>query len=442
MRQLSLIILSCCCWVVVSAQTQRPWKPYKIVKRDFVDSIQWAKKSVKLTLLTVRVDSIRTDSGRKYGYRLERYDTIKEVRTYTRDSVKSTFTVGGNIFHVEDSKKKLLERTVPVITYDSAYTRDASYYPTGTIVKPGDTASITYDINRDTSDLSRSMRVNIYNRYFFTKYYKKARLSLGVSYSPQFAYRAVLVNDPKFNDPAILDSRADNERLLYGQTFSALVGIALGRTHTIYAEYINMQQGFKSIKSFIDWNTGLPQPAAEDRKYRFISNGVGVGYFKTGVDHRINLAADMGFSVLFLKCYDDGVMKDPIKDEALKTDPVTAGLKRTTLMGKFGIGINCRIWNEYSVKMIPTIYYNFTPASAGEQTLRTRLFNIGLTTGIMFAHKANKTNKTDKQHKQSKSPKGAKSETAPAKPGTTDKPKTEPKSEKTTPKAAGDSKKP
>lgn len=386
MRQISLIILICCCWITNYAQSTSQWSLYKVPEKNKVTSVEWKKDMVIVSFLSVRIDSMRTDSGRKYGYRLERVDRLQEIRKYTRDSVFSTFNLSGNIKYVPDPSLKPFVRKIPNTTHDPNYTTDTTRFLFTDKIVIGKLADSVYESRKDTTmQLTRSKRVNIYNRYYFriNKNYNKARLHIGVSYSPQMAYRTVLVNDPSFNDPAKLDSRSKNESLAFGYAFSVQAGITIGKTHTLYTEYISMRQGFKSKQATIDWNSGLPKPSPGEINYRFNYKGVGIGYFKSGIDHKINLAADMGLSVLFLTSYKDNAVGE-IKKDALGVNPVTMDLKRTSLMGKFGLGVNCRILNECTIKIIPTLYYNFTPVSS--QVLRTRLFNAGLTVGILFNH--------------------------------------------------------
>ncbi|MBO9203380.1 MULTISPECIES: hypothetical protein [Niastella] len=386
MRQVTLIILLCCCWMTICAQSTHKWSLYKVPERNKVTNVKWKKDTVIVTFRTVRVDSMRTESGRKFGYRHERVESLLEIRKYTRNSVLSTFTLSGNVNHVPDPSRKPFELKIPVTRYDPQYTTDTTWFLFPDTIVNGERKTESYESRKDTATtLIRARRVNIYNRYYFSinKNNTKARFHIGASYSPQMAYRKVFVNDPSFNEPAKLDSRSTNESMKFGYTISMQAGIALGKTHTLYAEYINMRQGFKSRQTAIDWNTGLPRPSPLDMNYRFNYNGVGIGYFKSGIDHRVNLAADMGLSVLFLNCYEDDVAGE-VKRESLRTNPATKDLKGTSLVGKFGLGINCRLFSECTLKIIPTIYYNFTPVST--QVLSTRLFNTGLTVGFLFTN--------------------------------------------------------
>src|SRR5688572_19558461 len=70
MRQVSLITLICCCWMSVCAQSTSKWSLYKVPERNKVKKVEWKADTVTVSFLTVQVDSIRTDSGHKYGYRL------------------------------------------------------------------------------------------------------------------------------------------------------------------------------------------------------------------------------------------------------------------------------------------------------------------------------------------------------------------------------------
>jgi hypothetical protein len=393
MRQLILLI-GCCLAFGVNGQSLLLWKHYRTDEQDRINSVEWKRDSVIISLTSIWVDTCGGRDVDNKEYKLERHIKMMETRTYKSGKIESVFNVSGYIIHLAGAKEKTLNLVIPVIgkldhkPYDlndirtpdrkeeDQQKKKRRHKNTDVNKNAVVDSFIVFSRQRDTIALDKSDLRKIYNEFYLTKRDKKAHWLIGVNYSPQIAYRMLLVNDPAFNNQAAVDARGQNEHVVYGYSVSVPVGITIGKRHSIYAEFFTIQQGFNSKKSEVNWSSGLTQTATNDTRYLVKSNGIGIGYAHCGVEKDINLSVDLGFSMLFRQCYDGPEKENP------------AELKRNVLAGKFGLGVSCRAWENIYVKIIPTFFYNFTPLN--KETLKTRLFNVGLTTGIYFANKRNK----------------------------------------------------
>lgn len=95
------------------------------------------------------------------------------------------------------------------------------------------------------------------------------------------------------------------------------------------------------------------------------------------------MAGDAGIYYMSVKKYKDGQVS--ISGDDLAGNPLTASIRRNSVMAKFGIGPSIRLGPTLNLRLIPTVYYQL--GSINKKTLKTRLYSFGLQCGLSFAGK-------------------------------------------------------
>jgi hypothetical protein len=233
-----------------------------------------------------------------------------------------------------------------------------------------DSSHIIHRGTLDTLPLTRKALRTLYENGYYAIVHPPAFYA-ALSFIPSRAYRMILVNDPRFDKNDLLEKRKLQEKPIFEFAASFAAGIFIKKKHTLYAEYLYMREGFKANQSAVDWSSGFPQTTTGKNTYTFYSHGIGVGYICGGY-LRSNFITDMGVYLTWRNTYQQNHTKE-LYDEDLRDRACIA---------KIGIGYSARLGNNLSLKILPVIYYNLSPVNS--KTLKTRLYNIGLSTGISF----------------------------------------------------------
>lgn len=242
--------------------------------------------------------------------------------------------------------------------------------------------SITY--TKTTKDFyNKKARLSEFMHYYGLKYGLKPTLYLSINYTPLASYRLVTVQDPAFTGYDKVDERSSKESTSYGQNFSVAAGVHFGIAFALYGEYIRTRQGFISEGSAVDWSTGLPVSYSGDNRYRFTANAYGIGITVTAQTRAVRMAGDAGIYYVSMNKYKDGQVT--VSGADLASNPLTAPIRRNSVMAKFGIGPSIRLGPTLNLRLIPTVYYQL--GSINKKILKTRLYSFGLQCGLSFAGK-------------------------------------------------------
>lgn len=230
---------------------------------------------------------------------------------------------------------------------------------------------------------SKYERLKNYMYYYRLKYGLKPTLYFSINYTPLASYRLVTVQDPAFTGYDKVDERSSKESTSYGQNFSVAAGVHFGIAFALYGEYIRTRQGFISEGSAVDWSTGLPVNYSGDNRYRFTANAYGIGITVTAQTRAVRMAGDAGIYYVSMNKYKDGQVT--VSGADLASNPLTAPIRRNSVMAKFGIGPSIRLGPTLNLRLIPTVYYQL--GSINKKILKTRLYSFGLQCGLSFAGK-------------------------------------------------------
>lgn len=205
----------------------------------------------------------------------------------------------------------------------------------------------------------------------------RVMFTLGLQYTPSFANRFVLLNTPRFQDNAALNRRDEYEGSGYGHDLGLRVGITLGNAHSLFAAITQVRQGFNTSGHDVNWINGSPVVNGTDRQYSFLYRGLGLGYSFSRYERTINFETELSLHHLWLYRFSDGSNnwknQSDFRDRELSTG---------AWAGKVGLGFNIRPTFNTSIRVMPSMLYSFSPVSMG--TLKTRLFNAGITIGADF----------------------------------------------------------
>ncbi len=236
----------------------------------------------------------------------------------------------------------------------------------------------TYSFTEDANITKRDVRNRLLG------YHSKYNLYLGVTYTPSVSLHGVAVNSATFTDLNAIFHRDSNEHASYGHSASFQIGYNF-RRHTVYAELLRMRYGFVSKQSIVDWSQGgLAVADIRDISYIFRNSGIGIGYQYSGYEHLINGAIEMGVYYQFFDVtYQE---KEAYKKDELSTIYPSNMRKlqlNTNAFGfKLGMGLSIRPNYRVEFKLMPTLFYNTTPANTG--SINTYFYNIGVTTGFAY----------------------------------------------------------
>ncbi|GAA3934805.1 hypothetical protein GO495_30270 [Chitinophaga oryziterrae] len=352
------------------------WTPCK-GEGPVLKKAMYYKDSVIMLYKTMLKDTTTYDT-----FHLERKLYLTVTRTYHRNglvTIDTTISAGlnymsKNTVSIWDTITFKLPK--PGSPKDSVRILNSLPIDNRTSSSITDSSHVTHRGTSDTVPLTRKALRTLYeNGYYATA--RPPAFYAALSFIPSMAYRMILVNDPQFNKNDLLEKRKLQEKPIFEFAASLAAGIFIKKKHTLYAEYLYIREGFKANQSAVDWASGLPQTTTGKNTYTFYSHGIGVGYICGGY-LRSNFITDIGVYLTWRNTYQQNHTKD-LYDEALRDHACIA---------KIGIGYNIRLGTTLSLKILPVIYYNLSPVNS--ETLKTRLYNIGLSTGISFHNVKNK----------------------------------------------------
>ncbi len=222
---------------------------------------------------------------------------------------------------------------------------------------------------RDTTITANNLR-KLYRSYYFNAY-GNPRFFFRFTAGFHMAHRQFLVDNPSFNQSEALNQRSMNEDPIFSSMQELSLGVKLGRSNYLTFPFVNLNQGFRSTETAINWQTGLPA-AAPGKTYRFNFKGLGLGYSYN--NFRRKASARFDAQLLWMKL---------IKFKESGTEFPVTPFKDNYIIGSIGIGGNIRITKDLSMGIVPTFYYDFTPVQRGE--LQTRLYNLGLNLSLTGA---------------------------------------------------------
>lgn len=210
----------------------------------------------------------------------------------------------------------------------------------------------------------RHERIQEWDKY---RLRQKAHLYLAFNYMPSYSREIVVIKSQDNSLNSAATYRSNNEHGIYGGISSAAIGITFGSSNTVYASYLYSEQGVKALGHTIDLGSGMTAPAQNNNIYRLYSTGFGIGYNHIGYN--------TAYTHLVHSVFDIGLYRLDVQNKINAPN-------QTLWSGKTGLGVS--IHPRYSIEFqaIPTIFWNFT--NIGNQSLDTKLFNLGVTFGVAF----------------------------------------------------------
>jgi hypothetical protein len=193
---------------------------------------------------------------------------------------------------------------------------------------------------------------------------------IGVSFSPDIAYRT-LSGD---NESAI-KQRNNAESALFGYTTGANVAYHLGNRFSIESGVHFSPKGYRSVIQVTDSEAQVVGEGVIKDVYDYLEMPVKVNYITGKAPVRWTFGAGVIGGWLL-------EARSIIKYDKTNTYTVTDNFERFNLSATISAGIDWQIAPRLNLKAEPTLRYGLTKIS--DAAIDTRLWNLGLQTGIYF----------------------------------------------------------
>lgn len=210
---------------------------------------------------------------------------------------------------------------------------------------------------------------------------KRAFFYTSINFTPAIAYRSIHVNQPQFADYSAIEKRGDNERAVFGYSSDVQIGVTFNKNHTLGVEACYTKQGFNNTKDSLNWQTGLAVSTTtqHENNYSFRYGGIGIFYNYNSYYSVVNPVFEVGIRYMYA---DNRMTNSYDGTELPPSTQRSIGIRPNQITGKIGLGFSIRPSYGTSIKVMPTMLYNLT--STGSDILTSRMYNIGITTGIAF----------------------------------------------------------
>lgn len=210
---------------------------------------------------------------------------------------------------------------------------------------------------------------------------------IGVSYSPDYAYRT-LSGQPDW----VIDQRNDTEDVIYGYTTGANIVFNTSYQFGIESGVHFSEKGYGNQVTYINGEGEEIGEGISRSVFDYIEIPLKVNYTigqNTG-QQKLRWTASAGIV--------NGILADARQVSSYTIDGegegkssynTTSDFKRYNLSAMAGIGFDWQVGNRLQLKVLPTFRYGLTkivdwPITANDAPITARLWNLGLNTGLYF----------------------------------------------------------
>lgn len=260
---------------------------------------------------------------------------------------------------------------------DGSYFIDNETYRRHTPLTPRLNNLVLDDISIDTV-IDKKERVDI----FLEERKSKNGLMVAVQFMPAFSDAIDNISHTTNDYTGELYRRADAERADWAWNANIQVGWRLSNTQSLFLEGNKNQMAFKTSELAVDWSNGLAVPNdVRNHHYRWMTYGLGIGYGYSGYRRCVNLEFQTVLSYNWLEEFKDVVDRETMYSGQYN-NVSDLHMRNQYVTGKVSLGFNIRWGYEVSIRVMPTLIYNFSPVH--DRLLYTKLYSAGLTVGFAY----------------------------------------------------------